>query len=92
MVFNYCGTQSTANITQGENFPFYGISETDRPIAIIFYMKHHWGRGRAALGFGADQIRTQDPGDNKTYLSHTMTISYAKLIIGTTYQYENMFM
>ena len=44
------------------------ISETGRPIAIIFYTKHHWGRGKAALGFGADQIRTQDPGDNKTYL------------------------
>ena len=64
------------------------ISETGRPIAIIFYMKHHWGRGKAALGFGADQIRTLDPGDNKTNLppnTHTMTISYAKLIIETTY-------
>ena len=62
------------------------FSETGRPIAIIFYMKHHWGRGKAALGFGADQIRTQDPGDNKTLPTPpTMTISYAKLIIGTTY-------
>ena len=23
-----------------------------------FYLKHHWGGGKAALGFGADQIRT----------------------------------
>ena len=23
-----------------------------------FYMKHHWGGGKAGLGFGADQIRT----------------------------------
>ena len=28
------------------------------PIAIKFYLKHHWGGGKAALGFGADQIRT----------------------------------
>ena len=33
------------------------ISET-RPITIKFYLKHHWGGGKAALGFGADQIRT----------------------------------
>ena len=34
------------------------ISETSRPISIKFYLKHHWGGGKAALGFGADQIRT----------------------------------
>ena len=34
------------------------ISETRRPITIKFNLKHHWGGGKAALGFGADQIRT----------------------------------
>ena len=34
------------------------IAKTGGPIAIKFYMKHHWGGGKAALGFGADQIRT----------------------------------
>ena len=34
------------------------ISETSRPITIKFYLKHHRGWGKAALGFGADQIRT----------------------------------
>ena len=34
------------------------ISETSGLIAIKFYLKHHWGRRKAALGFGADQIRT----------------------------------
>ena len=33
------------------------ISETSRPITIKFYLKHHWGRRKTALGFGADQIR-----------------------------------
>ena len=23
-----------------------------------FYLKHHWGGGKAALGFGPDRIRT----------------------------------
>ena len=34
------------------------ISETSRPIAIKFYLKHHWGCGKATLGFGPDGIRT----------------------------------
>ena len=33
------------------------ITETSRPITTKFYLKHHWGRGKAALGFDADQIR-----------------------------------
>ena len=34
------------------------ISETSRPITTKFYLRHHWGGGKAALGFDADQIRT----------------------------------
>ena len=34
------------------------ISETSRPIAIKFCLKRHWGEGKAAVGFGADQIKT----------------------------------
>ena len=34
------------------------ISETSRPITTKFYLKHHRGGGKAALGFDADQIRT----------------------------------
>ena len=34
------------------------ISETSKPITTTFYLKRHRGGGKAALGFGADQIRT----------------------------------
>ena len=34
------------------------ISEASWPITIKFYLKHHWGGGKAAWGFGADQFRT----------------------------------
>ena len=34
------------------------ISETGRPNSTKFYLKHHWGRGKAALGFGPDRIGT----------------------------------
>ena len=29
-----------------------------QPITTKFYLNHHWGWGKAPLGFGADQIRT----------------------------------
>ena len=34
------------------------ISKTNWSIATKFYLKHHWGGGLAALGFGPDRIRT----------------------------------
>ena len=34
------------------------ISETSGPIAIKFYLKHHWGREKAAFGLGTDRLRT----------------------------------
>ena len=37
---------------------FKHISETSGPIATKFYLKHHWVRGKNALGFGRDRIRT----------------------------------
>ena len=39
-------------------FSNMNISETSRQIAIKFYLKHYWGGGKAAWGFGADQFRT----------------------------------
>ena len=32
--------------------------ETSWPIIIKFHLKHHWGGGLAAFGFGPDRIRT----------------------------------
>ena len=34
------------------------ISATKRPITTQFYLKHHLGGGKAALGFGPDRIGT----------------------------------
>ena len=34
------------------------IYKTSRPNATKFYLKHHWGEGKAALGFGLDRIMT----------------------------------
>ena len=34
------------------------ISATSGPIITKFYLNHHWGGGKAALGFESDWIRT----------------------------------
>ena len=34
------------------------ISATSGPIVTKFYLNHHWGGGKAALGFGLDRIGT----------------------------------
>ena len=34
------------------------MSETSGQIANKFYLKHHWSRGKAALGFEQDRIGT----------------------------------
>ena len=34
------------------------ISETSGPITTKFFLKHHWGEGKIAIGFGADWFRT----------------------------------
>ena len=34
------------------------ISTTSQPIAIKFYLKHHWGGGKVALGFQPGPIGT----------------------------------
>ena len=34
------------------------LSATSKPIVTKFYLNHHWGRGKDALGFGPDLIGT----------------------------------
>ena len=34
------------------------ISATSRPIGMKFYLKLHWGGGKASVGFDPDRIRT----------------------------------
>ena len=34
------------------------ISATSWPIGMKFYLKHHWGGGKASVGFDPDWIRT----------------------------------
>ena len=34
------------------------ISATSGPIITKLYLNHHWGRGKAAFGFGPDGIGT----------------------------------
>ena len=49
------------------------ISKTRGQIATKFYLKHHWVRGKDALGFGPDRIGT---------LVSMATDSYHRVIMG----------
>ena len=51
------------------------ISATSGPIVIRFYLKHHWGGGKAALFFGPDWIET---------LVSMVTDSSHRVIMGKT--------
>ena len=51
----------------------YIISTTSRPIPTKFYLKHHWGGGKAELCFGPDRIGT---------LISMATDSYHRVIMG----------
>ena len=45
-------------IRTSSTFSNMNISATSGPITLKFYQKHHWDGGKAALGFGPDQIKT----------------------------------
>ena len=51
------------------------ISKTNVPIDFKFYLKHHWGGGKAALDFGPDRIGT---------VISMATDSFHRVIMGET--------
>ena len=56
-------------------FPNINTSEISRPIAIKFYLKHHWGGKKASVGFDPDQTRT---------LVSMATYSFHRVVMGKT--------
>ena len=44
---------------RASTFPNIDVCETSGPIAINFYLKHHLGGGKAALGLRQNRTRTQ---------------------------------
>ena len=57
IVYSCSGVRRCRHRRCRQSFSNMNISEASRPIAIKFYLKHHWGWGKAAWGFGADQFR-----------------------------------
>ena len=58
------------------------ISATSGPIATKFYLKHHWVGGKAALGFGPDQIRTLVSMASESYHRVIMEKTVSPLFLG----------
>ena len=57
------------------------ISDASRLIGIKLYLKYHWGRGKAAWVFGADQFRTR---------ASMATDSFNRVIMGN-HVFSNVF-
>ena len=75
IVYQCSGVRHCRRRRRRQPFSNMNISEASRPIAIKFYLKHHWGGGKAAWGFGADQIRI---------LVSIATVSSHRVIMGKT--------
>ena len=58
IVYPCSGVRRCPCCRRRQPFSNMNISEASWPITIKFYLKHHWGGGKAAWGFGADQFRT----------------------------------
>ena len=52
IVYPWSGVRPSSTISN------MNISATCGTITMKFYQKHHWDRGKAALGFGPDWIKT----------------------------------
>ena len=58
IVYPCSGVRRCRCCRRRQPFSNMNISEASWPITIKIYLKHHWGGGKAAWGFGADQFRT----------------------------------
>ena len=67
------------------------ISETSRPITIKFYLMHHWGGGKVALDFGANQIRTlvfmATDSPHRVIMGKNGVIAFSQLILIGSFLY-----
>ena len=72
-------------------FSNMNISEASRPIAIKFYLKHHWGGGKAAWGFGADQFRTlvsmSTDSSHRVIMGKNGIITFSRLFMIRSFSY-----
>ena len=72
------------------------ISETSRPITTKFYLKHHWGGGKAALGFDADQIRTlvsmATDSSHRVIMGEKGVITFSRLFLIGSFLYLQVMM
>ena len=65
------------------------ISKTRGPIVTKFYLKHHWGGGKPALGFGPDRIRTlvsmATDSSHRVIMGNVLIGSFSYLQVTMTY-------
>ena len=77
-------------------FANMNISETSRPIAIKFYLKHHWDGGKAAWGFGAHQFRTlvsmATDSSHRVIMGKNGVITFSRMFLIGSFSYLQVMM
>ena len=58
MSLKYTGRAGVRACVRAFTLSNMNISATSWPIEMKFYLKHHWGGGKASIGFDPDWIRT----------------------------------
>ena len=64
------------------------ISATSWPIGMKFYLKHHWGGGKASVGFDPDRIRTlvsmATDSSHRVIMGKTASSRFLECLIGSS--------
>ena len=66
------------------------ISATSWPIGIKFYLKHHWGGGKASVGFDPDWIRTlvsMATDSSHSYNGKNGVITFSRMLLIGSFSY-----
>ena len=66
------------------------ISATSKPIGMKFYLKHHWGGGKASVGFDLDRIRTlvsMATDSSHNYNGKNDVITFSRMLLIGSFSY-----
>ena len=72
------------------------ISATSWPIGMKFYLKHHWGGGKASVGFDPDRIRTlvsmATDSSHRVIMGKNDVITFSRMLLIGSFSYLQVMM
>ena len=72
-------------------FSNMNISATSWPMGMKFYLKHHWGGGKASVGFDPDRIRTlvsmATDSSHRVIMGKNGVITFSRILLIRSFSY-----